>query len=74
LIPLVDEKKIKEDQMHKDQAEGAGKQVKGALKDAAGGLTGDDRLQAEGKLDKSEGKLQQKVGDAKEAVRDALKN
>lgn len=60
--------------MHKDHAEGAGKQVKGALKDAAGGLTGDERLQAEGKADKAEGKLQQKVGDVKEAARDALKH
>jgi uncharacterized protein YjbJ (UPF0337 family) len=60
-------------QMHKDQTDGAGKQIKGSLKDAAGGLTGDDQLQADGKLDKSEGKLQETVGDAKEAVRDALK-
>jgi uncharacterized protein YjbJ (UPF0337 family) len=59
--------------MHKDEANGAGKQIKGALKDAAGGLTGDENLQAEGKLDKTEGKLQQKVGEAKEGVRDALK-
>ncbi|RYD65527.1 MAG: CsbD family protein [Verrucomicrobiaceae bacterium] len=60
--------------MHKDQAEGAGKQVKGTIKDAAGAVTGDERLQAEGKMDKAEGKVQQKVGDAKEAVRDALKH
>ena len=60
--------------MHKDEANGVGKQVKGALKDAAGGLTGDENLQAEGKLDKTEGKLQQKVGEAKESVRDSLKH
>lgn len=59
--------------MHKDQIEGAGKQVKGAIKDAVGGLTGNEKLQAEGKLDKAAGKVQQKVGDAKDAVRDALK-
>ena len=59
--------------MHKDQTDEGGKQIKGSLKDAAGGLTGDDKLQAEGKLDKSEGNLQETVGDAKEAVRDALK-
>ncbi len=59
--------------MHKDEADGAGKQIKGSLKDAAGGLTGDENLQAEGKLDKAEGKLQQKVGEAKEGIRDALK-
>lgn len=59
--------------MHKDQVDGVGKQVKGAVKDAAGGLTGNERLQAEGKLDKAEGKIQQKVGEAKDNVRDALK-
>jgi len=60
--------------MHKDEATGAGKQVKGAVKDAAGGLTGDEKLQAEGKLDKAEGKLQQKVGEMKDDARDALKH
>lgn len=59
--------------MHKDEVEGAGKQVKGALKDAAGGLTGNERLQAEGKLDKAIGRVQQQVGEAKDATRDALK-
>lgn len=59
--------------MHKDEQEGLGKQVKGAVKDAAGGLTGNDKMQAEGKMDKAEGKAQQKVGEAKENVRDALK-
>jgi uncharacterized protein YjbJ (UPF0337 family) len=60
--------------MHKDEVKGVGKQVKGALKDAAGGLTGDERLQAEGKLDKAVGKVQQKVGEAKDDARDALKH
>jgi uncharacterized protein YjbJ (UPF0337 family) len=60
--------------MHKDEAKGAGKQVKGAIKDAAGGLTGNERLQAEGKMDKAAGKLQQKVGEAKDRSRDALKH
>lgn len=59
--------------MHKDEVEGAGKQAKGAVKDAVGGLTGNEKLQAEGKLDKAEGKVQQKVGEAKDATRDALK-
>ncbi|MBF0680228.1 MAG: CsbD family protein [Devosia sp.] len=58
--------------MNKDQVDGAGKQIKGAVKDAVGGLTGDAKLQAEGKLDKAEGKVQQKVGDVKNEVRKAL--
>ncbi|WP_127753408.1 CsbD family protein [Devosia sp. 1566] len=59
--------------MHKDEAKGAGNQAKGAIKDAVGGLTGDERLQAEGKADKTQGKVQQKVGEVKEAARDMLK-
>ncbi|MET3924966.1 CsbD family protein [Devosia sp. 2618] len=59
--------------MNKDQVDGVGKQVKGAVKDAVGGLTGNNKMQAEGKVDKATGKVQQKVGDAKESVRDALK-
>jgi len=59
--------------MHKDEAAGLGKQAKGAVKDAAGGLTGNEKLQAEGKMDKAEGKLLQKVGEVKDDARDALK-
>ncbi|WP_193335414.1 CsbD family protein [Devosia beringensis] len=59
--------------MHKDEVEGAGKQAKGAVKDAVGGLTGNEKLQAEGKLDKVEGKVQSKVGEVKDDARDALK-
>ncbi|WP_332693982.1 CsbD family protein [Devosia sp.] len=59
--------------MHKDEVKGVGKQAKGAIKDAVGGLTGNEKLQAEGKFDKAAGKVQQKAGEAKDAVRDALK-
>jgi uncharacterized protein YjbJ (UPF0337 family) len=58
--------------MNKDQVDGAGKQIKGAVKDAVGGLTGNTKLQAEGKMDKAAGKVQQKVGDVKNEVRKAL--
>ena len=59
--------------MHKDEVDGVGKQIKGSVKDAVGGLTGNEKLQAEGKLDKAEGKVQQKVGEVKDDARDALK-
>lgn len=59
--------------MDKDKVDGVGKQIKGSVKDAVGGLTGNEKLQAEGKLDKAEGKVQQKVGEAKDDARDALK-
>ncbi len=58
--------------MDKDRIEGAGKQAKGAIKDAAGKVTGDTKLQAEGKADKAEGKLQNAVGGLKDKAREAL--
>lgn len=59
--------------MNKDQTDGLGKQIKGAVKDAVGGLTGNEKLQAEGKLDKAEGKAQKKAGDVREDIKDAAK-
>ena len=60
--------------MHKDQIEGAGKQVKGAVKDATGKMTGDVKLQADGKLDKAAGQVQSAVGKVKDDARKELKN
>jgi uncharacterized protein YjbJ (UPF0337 family) len=58
--------------MDKDRIAGAAKQAKGAFKDAAGKVTGDTKLQAEGKADKAEGKVQSTVGGTKDAARDAM--
>jgi uncharacterized protein YjbJ (UPF0337 family) len=58
--------------MDKDRVEGAGHQAKGAVKEAAGKVTGDQKLQAEGKTEKAAGKVQNAIGGAKDAVRDAL--
>jgi uncharacterized protein YjbJ (UPF0337 family) len=55
--------------MNKDRVEGAGKQIKGAVKDAAGKMTGDVKLQAEGKMDKAKGQVQAAVGKAKDDIR-----
>lgn len=57
--------------MDKDRIKGMGDQAKGAVKDAAGKLTGDAKLQAEGKADKAKGKLENAVGGAKDAIREA---
>ena len=42
---------------------GIGNDIKGKVKDAAGGLTGDTSLQAEGKWDQLKGKAQKKIGE-----------
>lgn len=59
--------------MHKDEIKGAAKQATGAVKEAVGKVTGNERLQAEGVVQKAAGKLQQGLGDIKDAARDALK-
>jgi uncharacterized protein YjbJ (UPF0337 family) len=51
-----------------NSAEGKAKDLKGKIKDAAGGLTGDSSLQAEGKIDQMKGKVQDKVGEAQRKI------
>jgi len=55
--------------MDKDRIEGSAKQAKGAIKEVAGKLTGDAKLQADGKADKTEGKIQNAIGGVKDALR-----
>jgi uncharacterized protein YjbJ (UPF0337 family) len=57
--------------MDKDRIAGSANQAKGAIKEAAGKMTGDAKLQAEGTADKAKGKVQNAVGGAKDALRDA---
>ena len=59
--------------MDKEHIKGAADKAKGAVKDAIGGLTGDSKLQAEGKIDKVKGEAHNAVGDVKDAVKDADK-
>ena len=53
-----------------DRVEGAAKNMGGKAKEAAGNLTGDEKLKAEGKADQFEGKVQNAVGGVKDALRD----
>jgi uncharacterized protein YjbJ (UPF0337 family) len=59
--------------MDKDRIAGAGHQAKGAVKEAAGKITGDTKLKGEGAAEKAAGKVQNAVGGAKDAIRDAVK-
>ena len=47
--------------------------VKGRLKEAAGALTGNDELRAEGKTDQAVGKAKQAVQKAADTVKKAVK-
>ena len=59
--------------MDKEHVKGAADKAKGAVKDAAGKMTGDTSLQAEGKMDKAEGAAHQAAGDIKDAARRTAK-
>ena len=47
--------------------------VKGRIKEAAGALTGNDKLRAEGKVDQAVGKTKQAVQKAADTVKKAVK-
>jgi len=60
----------------KEHIKGAAQKAEGAVKDAAGKVTGNEKLQAEGKADKAAGAGREAAGDVKDAGRkvgDAVK-
>ena len=59
--------------MDKDRIHGAGKKAKGSVKEAIGKITGNERTEAEGNVEKTEGKVQSGVGKVKDAARDIFK-
>jgi len=59
--------------MDREHIKGVADKVKGAIKDAAGKLTGDKELQSEGKLDKAKGAAHDALGNVKDAARDLAK-
>ncbi len=59
--------------MDKDRIQGADKQVKGAVKQAIGKVTGNKQIEVEGVAEKTVGKFQVKIGKAKDAVRDIFR-
>ena len=59
--------------MNKDQVKGRVEQVKGSVKEAAGKVVGNKRLETEGQIDQATGKTQAIYGDIKEDVKDAVK-
>ena len=56
--------------MDKNRISGAADKAKGSVKQAAGKVTGDERLKAEGAADKAKGTVKSAVGGAKDAMRD----
>ena len=55
--------------MNKDRVEGSLEQAKGKVKEVAGKVTGDVKLESEGKAQQVAGKIQNAVGGVKDAVK-----
>jgi len=60
--------------MNKHQVKGRVTEVKGMIKEAAGKLVGNEKLEAKGKVQKVLGEAEAKLGDIKQDVKDAVKN
>ena len=54
--------------MDEDRIKGSATDIGGKVKDAAGGLLGDNKMRAEGKVDQASGQLQNAYGSAKDAL------
>jgi len=55
--------------MDKEHIKGAADKASGAVKEAAGKITGNEKLEAEGKFDKAKGEVRQGVGDVKDELK-----
>jgi uncharacterized protein YjbJ (UPF0337 family) len=56
--------------MDKDRIVGAAKEAGGKIKQTAGKIVGDKKMEAEGSAKKTEGKVQNAVGGMKDAARE----
>ena len=55
--------------MDKDRLKGAAEQAKGSIKEVAGKVTGDTKLETEGKADKAAERFRVRVGGIKDTLR-----
>ena len=58
---------------NKDQVRGRVKEAQGKIKEVAGKLVGNEKLEAKGKIQKVLGKAQAKFGDVKQDMKDSKK-
>ena len=57
----------------KDRIAGSAKEIKGAVKQGAGKMVGDAKLESQGRAEKAEGKIQNAVGSLKDKLKDTTK-
>jgi uncharacterized protein YjbJ (UPF0337 family) len=55
--------------MDKDRIKGSAEQIKGGVKEVAGKILGDKKLEAEGQTEKAVGKVQNAIGGLKDTLR-----
>ncbi len=55
--------------MDKDRVDGAATNMGGKIKEAAGKVTGDEKMKREGQMDQAKGKVENAVGGVKDALR-----
>jgi len=58
--------------MNKDRIQGSATQAKGKVKEVAGKVTGDSKLESEGKAEKAAGKIQNTIGGLKDTVKESV--
>ncbi len=59
--------------MDREHVRGTADKVKGEIKNTAGKVTGDKKLETEGKFDKAKGSAHKVAGDLKDAVKETNK-
>lgn len=59
--------------MNNEHVKGAAEKGKGKIKEAAGHVTGNKKLENEGKVDQVKGAVHNAAGDAKDAVKKTFK-
>jgi len=60
--------------MNKDEVKGKARDIKGHVKEAAGSLVGNERLEREGEADQATGEAQQSFGKARRKVGEAIED
>jgi uncharacterized protein YjbJ (UPF0337 family) len=56
----------------KDRVEGSAKNMGSKLREGVGNVTGDSKMQTEGKADQAEGKIQNAIGGIKDTVKETF--
>ena len=59
--------------MDREHVRGTADKAKGAIKETAGKVSGDKKLESEGKVDKAKGDIHNAAGNVKDAARDVSK-